>query len=409
MSTIDNAQTSIEKPQPNVEKSAVQPIVDLSDAQAVRQVFGNSNESKPNPVGADGHITFNDPYKEDGQPEKGQSVKDLSDASSTASTPTNNSDVTTSDASTGITALQNNLAVDQQLLTDIVQIEQGIQQVVTEITQLFSIEQALQASEAKSGAPATTGSTDTTSAPSTTAPNDGTPTNPSTTSSENTSSSNPATNPSDSTPSSTTTKSSGDNTSTTASTSSPSDNTSTTASTSSSSDSTSTTASTTPTDGSSATSTTSSTGDTTTPISDPAAKPTSSDPLIADMQWSDPSLAKVVEDASKTMSASGYANFESKLSTSYTGGKNDFNGSTNYYSGNANFNDSLMQHALSGDGLSTADKAALTSVLQSDMPAALSSDSFVASIQQSSPEMAKALTDASTALSKVTIQNWKII
>jgi hypothetical protein len=125
-----------------------------------------------------------------------------------------------------------------------------------------------------------------------------------------------------------------------------------------------------------------STGDSTT--SSTTANTVSSDPFIASLQQSDPTMVQTLTDASSQLSTQGYGQLENYVEQNYTG--------------NTNLDSTLMSQALAQAGLSTSDQSALTGVLQNDMPAALASDPFAASLQTSDPTMAQTLTDASNQL-----------
>jgi Cellulase (glycosyl hydrolase family 5) len=88
----------------------------------------------------------------------------------------------------------------------------------------------------------------------------------------------------------------------------------------------------------------------------PAMPTTMSDPFIAGLRQSDPTMAQTLTDATSHLSAQGYSQLESYVQQNYSGSAND---------------NQLMSQALTQAGLSSSDDSALTNVLQQDMPFAL--------------------------------------
>jgi len=94
-----------------------------------------------------------------------------------------------------------------------------------------------------------------------------------------------------------------------------------------------------------------------TTVSQPATTASApADPLLAQMQQIDPTMAQTLTAASTNMSTQGYSQLEQYIGANYTNSGND---------------SQLMSQALSQAGLNSTDDAALTNVLQADMPSAL--------------------------------------
>ncbi len=114
--------------------------------------------------------------------------------------------------------------------------------------------------------------------------------------------------------------------------------------------------------------------------------------ILTYAQESDPALYKTLTDlAASGISTQGWSQVESNLAANYTG--------------DSYMDSTLMNNVLNQSGLNAADQSAVTNVLKTDMPTAFASDQFAAGLEASDPTMSQTLTDASQKLSASGYQN----
>jgi len=262
----------------------------------------------------------------------------------------------------GSAAGANESSFEQQLQTELTQLQQSINQISSMLAQDFGSGQPAPsgdtaATPAGSGGSGTGASDNVSASTSTSGASDNVLASTSTSgASDNVSASTSTSGGSDNVSASTSTSGGSDNISTNITNSGGSDNVSASTSTSGGSDNVS--ASTSTSGGSdnvsASTSTSGGSDNISTATTNPAA--TSADPLIASLQSSDPTMAQTLTDSAAQLSSQGDASLEQYIRQSYTNPANDAQ---------------IMSQAQSQAGLSTADASALQNVLQSDMPSAL--------------------------------------